>query len=80
MVALLYRVAVSIHGAAAHSFLINPTKEPLNVKPKGGRSVVRSLGQQLIGGLEKQKTFTIANHGCLGNRNDEGRSEMRYVV
>ena len=22
----------------------------------------------------------IANHGCLGNRNDEGRSKMRYVM
>jgi len=62
---------VSIHGAAAHYFT-NPKKQPLNVKPKGGHTWCDRSS--------KQKTFTIANHGCLGNRNDEGRSEMRYVV
>ena len=30
--------------------------------------------------INYKKPKTIANHGCLGNRNDEGRSEMRYVV
>ena len=28
----------------------------------------------------KKNQKTIANHGCLGNRNDEGRSELRYVM
>jgi hypothetical protein len=30
--------------------------------------------------IENINPQTIANHGCLGNRNDEGRSEMRYVM
>ena len=52
------------------TFLLNPFKQPIITKPKGSIYL-----------LPYQKTtFTIANHGCLGNRNDEGRSEMRYVV